>query len=218
MKCMTVIFVNMLQEGLDVFIDDLSVYRDSFQECLDNLEKVLKRCEETNMVLNWEKRHFMVKGLVLGHQIFGKGLEVDKAKIEVIKHLLNPMNVKCVRNFLGHAGFYQRFIEEFAHISKPLNQLLKKDTSSVFDQSCVRAFEVIKKTSICSYNHYPKLVGTFYYYVDYVVGAILRQKWNNLFRAIHYASKTLIFAQSSYTTIKKDMLVVVFSLKKFDRT
>ncbi|KAA3477659.1 Retrovirus-related Pol polyprotein from transposon 17.6 [Gossypium australe] len=103
--CLTVGMIKSFQEkttftspfgaGVDVFMDGFSVYEDSFQECLDNLEKVLKRCEETNLVLNWEKSHFMVKeGLVLGHQISGKGLEVDKAKVEVIKHLSNSTNVK----------------------------------------------------------------------------------------------------------------------------
>ncbi|KAA3487087.1 reverse transcriptase [Gossypium australe] len=133
MRCMIVIFADMLEERLDVFMDDFFVYGDSFQECLDNLEKVLKRCEETNLVLNWEKCHFMVKeGLVLGHQISRK----DKANIEVIKNLLNLTNVTCVQNFLSHAGFYRIFIKDFAYISKPLNQLLQNETPFVLDQSC----------------------------------------------------------------------------------
>ncbi|XP_016675360.1 uncharacterized protein [Gossypium hirsutum] len=84
----------MLEGGLDIYMDDFSIYDDSVQECLDNLVKVLQRCEETNLVLSWEKCHFMVKkGLVLGHQISRKGLEVDKAKIEVIKNLSNTTTI-----------------------------------------------------------------------------------------------------------------------------
>ncbi|KAA3487196.1 Retrovirus-related Pol polyprotein from transposon opus [Gossypium australe] len=91
----------------------------------------------------------MVKeGFVLGHQISSKGLEMDKAKIEVIKNLSNPMTVQGVRNFFGHVGFYKRFIKNFAHISKPLNQLLLKETHFVFDQDCIQAFEVIKEKLI----------------------------------------------------------------------
>jgi len=79
-----------------------------FDCCLENLELVLQRCEETNLVLNWEKYHFMVQeGIVLGHKISVRGITVDKAKIDVIKKLPPPRNVKGVRSFLGHVGFYR---------------------------------------------------------------------------------------------------------------
>ncbi|GJZ85205.1 putative nucleotidyltransferase, ribonuclease H [Tanacetum coccineum] len=88
---------------------------------------MLSICKETNLVLNWEKCHFIVKeGIVLGHKISGKGIEVDKAKIDVIAKLPYPSNVKDVRSFLGHDGFYLRFIKDFSMISKPMTQLLMK--------------------------------------------------------------------------------------------
>ena len=90
-----------------VFMDDFSVFRSSFDCCLTNLELVLRRCLEENMVLNWEKCHFMVQeGLVLGHKISARGIEVDKAKIDAIEKLLPPINAKGIGSFLGHAGFY----------------------------------------------------------------------------------------------------------------
>ncbi|GAU24667.1 hypothetical protein TSUD_322750 [Trifolium subterraneum] len=96
----------------------------SFDSCLKNLDIVLKRCVETNLVLNWEKCHFMLtEGIVLGHKISSKGIEVDKAKIEVIEKLPPPVNVKGIRSFLGHAGFYRRFIKDFSKIAKPLSNL-----------------------------------------------------------------------------------------------
>ena len=88
-------------------MDDFSVYGTCFDSCLANLCKILNRCEEVNLVLNWEKCHFMVQeGIVLGHVVTSRGIEVDKAKIEVIEKLEIPTNVKGIRSFLGHAGFY----------------------------------------------------------------------------------------------------------------
>ena len=89
---------------MEVYIEDITLYGSTFEDCLANLETVLKRCIEKNLVLNWEKCHFMVnQGIVLGHVISNKGIEVDKAKVKLISKLPPPTNVKAVRQFLGHA-------------------------------------------------------------------------------------------------------------------
>ncbi|GJW21411.1 reverse transcriptase domain-containing protein [Tanacetum coccineum] len=104
-RCMMAIFHDMIEKTMEVFMDDFSVFRNSFLTCLSNLEKLLKRCEDTNLALNWEKSHFMVKeGIVLGHIISKKGIEVNKAKIDVIAKLPHSTTVKGIRSFLGHAG------------------------------------------------------------------------------------------------------------------
>ena len=96
-------------------------------------------------MLNWEKYHFMVnQGIVLGHIISNKGIEVDKAKIELISKLPSPINVKTMRQFLGHAGFYRRFIKDFSKISKPLYKLLEKNAKFAWDDECQRSFEELK--------------------------------------------------------------------------
>ncbi|GKD29567.1 reverse transcriptase domain-containing protein [Tanacetum coccineum] len=107
-RCMTAIFHDMVEDFMEVFMDDFSVFGNYFDCCLANLDRMLARCEETNLVLNWEKCHFMVKeGIVLRHKISGAGIEVDRAKIDVIAKLPYLTNVKGVRSFLGHARFYR---------------------------------------------------------------------------------------------------------------
>ncbi|GJW72343.1 reverse transcriptase domain-containing protein [Tanacetum coccineum] len=101
-RCMMAIFHDMIEKTMEVFMDDFSVFGDSFASCLSNLDKMLKRCEDTNLVLNWEKCHFMCKeGIVLGHKISKSGIEVDRAKVDVIAKLPHPTTVKGVRSFLG---------------------------------------------------------------------------------------------------------------------
>ena len=113
------------EQTLDVFMDDFSVFGETYNNCLPNLEDVLKRCEITNLVLNWEKWHFMVhEGIMLRHRVSKNGTEVDKAKIKMIDKLPPLTSVKGIRNFLGHAGFYRRF---FPKITKPLCSLLEHD-------------------------------------------------------------------------------------------
>jgi len=137
---MTSIFLDLIEEMVEVFMDDFSVYASSFSSYLLNLCRVLKRCEETNMVLNWEKYHFMVReGIVLGHTITEEGIEVDKAKVDVMMQLQPPKTVKDIRSFLGHVGFYRRFIKNFFKLARPLTRLLCKETEFAFDEECLTA-------------------------------------------------------------------------------
>nr|GEX03361.1 reverse transcriptase domain-containing protein [Tanacetum cinerariifolium] len=109
-------------------------------------EKMLRRCEDTNLCLNWEKSHFRVKeGIVLGHKISKEGIEVDKAKVDVMTKLPHPTTVKGIRSFLGYAGFYRRFIKDFSKIARPMTRLLKKDTLFIFSKECVEAFQTLKR-------------------------------------------------------------------------
>ncbi|KAL6351343.1 hypothetical protein AAG906_035135 [Vitis piasezkii] len=131
---------------MEVFMDDITLYGGSYKECLLHLEVVIQRCIEKDLVLNWEKCHFMVQqGIVLGHIISKNDIEVDKAKVELIVKLPHPTNVKGIRQFLGHAGFYRRFIKDFSKISKPLCELLVKDANFVWDEKCQKSFEELKQ-------------------------------------------------------------------------
>jgi hypothetical protein len=137
-RCRISIFSDMVERFLEVFMD-FSVFRSSFEECLHHLTLVLVRCKEKNLVLNWEKCHFMVQqGIVLGQVISRRGIEVDKAKVDLISNLPPPRMVKEVRSFLGHAGFYRRFIPDFSKIARPLWKLLGKEAHFIFDEAARR--------------------------------------------------------------------------------
>nr|GEX57356.1 hypothetical protein [Tanacetum cinerariifolium] len=166
------------------------------------------KCEDTNLCLNWEKSHFMVKeGIVIGHKISEKGIEVDKAKVDVISKLPHHTSVKGIRSFMGHAGFYRRFIKDFSKIARPITRLLEKDTPFIFSQECIDAFQTLKRML----TEAPILIAPDWDMPfelvcdasDFAIGAILGQRQDKHFWPIHYASKTMTEAESKYTTTKK---------------
>ncbi|KAJ4756908.1 Retroelement pol polyprotein-like [Rhynchospora pubera] len=219
-RAMMAIFSDFIEKEMEVFMDDFSVYGTSFDSCLANLSKVLQRCEEVNLVLNWEKCHFMVqKGVVLGHVVTSQGIEVDKAKIEVIEKLGVPKNVKDVRSFLGHAGFYRRFIKDFSKIAKPLSNLLVKDNDFIIDEDCLNAFHRLKQALVSAPILQPPDWSQPFELMcdasDFAIGAVLGQKKDKKSVAIYYASKVLDPAQANYTTTEKELLAIVFALDKF---
>ena len=168
----------MVKHFLEIFIDDFSIYGDSFDQCLHYLELVLKRCIEKNLTLNWEKYHFMVQhGIVLGHEISRKGIKVDKAKIEVIAKLLLLKCVKDIHFFLGHAGLYRRFIKDFSKIARPLTSLLAKDVPFIFNDECLNAWEKLKmkliSAPIISILDWSKSFEIMCNASDFAIGAIL---------------------------------------------
>ncbi|CAN6712533.1 unnamed protein product [Malus baccata var. baccata] len=213
-------FSGMVENIVKVFMDDFCVFSDSFDICLDNLSLILERCSETNLVLNWEKCHFMVKhGIVLRHLISSKRIEVDKARIEVITNLPPPTSVKSVRSFLGHAGFYLKFMKDFSKISHPLGNLLAKYATFDFDAACHEAFNKLKdlltSAPIITALNWALSFELMCNDSDYAMGVVLGQRSDKLPHVIYYASCTLHYAQLNYATMEKELLVVVFALEKF---
>ena len=146
-------------------------------------------------------------------------MEVDKAKIETIEKLPPPSSVKGIRSFLGHAGFYRRFIKDFSRIGKPLSSLLVQGTPFDFDEQCVQAFSILKDRLVST----PIVVAPDWDLPfelmcdanDYAIGAVLGQKKERIFQVIHYASRTLNDAQLNYATTAKELLAIVLAFDKF---
>nr|GEZ39249.1 reverse transcriptase domain-containing protein [Tanacetum cinerariifolium] len=189
LECMLAIFHDMVEKTMEVFMDYFSVFGNSFENCLSLLDKMLQRCEDTNLSLNWEKSHFMVKeGIVLGHKISKNRIEVDRAKVDVIAKLPHPTTVKGIRSFFGHADCIQAF------------QTLKKKLTEapiLISPNWDLPFELMCDAS------------------DFSIGAVLGQRHEKHFKPIHYASKTMNDAETNYTTTEKEMLAVVYAFEKF---
>ncbi|GKB60305.1 reverse transcriptase domain-containing protein [Tanacetum coccineum] len=142
---------------MEVVMDDFSVFGNSFGNYLSRVDKMLKRCEDTNLCLNWEKSHFMVKeGIVLGHKISKNGIEVDKAKVDVIAKLPHPTTVKGVRSFLGHAGAvlgqrHEKHFRPIRYASKTMNDVESHYTTTEKEMlAVVYAFEKFRSYLILS--------------------------------------------------------------------
>ncbi|RDX76711.1 Retrovirus-related Pol polyprotein from transposon 17.6, partial [Mucuna pruriens] len=194
--CMIRIFSDLLQDCMDDFTCMLIH--------LNNLSKVLKRCIDTNLVLNFEKCHFMViEGIMLGHLVSNRGIEMDKSKIDIISSLPNLTFVREVRSFLGHAGFYRRFIKNFSKLALQLTKLLQKEVKRQLTSAPILQapnwdlpFELMCDAS------------------DSGLEAVLGQR-TEVGQPVHviaYASRTIDLTQQNYTTIEKELLAIVFAL------
>ena len=155
----------------------------------------------------------MVKqGIVLGHVISHRGIEVDKSKVDLISNLPPPHTMKEIRSSLGHVGFYKRFIKDFSKIARPLCRLLAKETPFEFDEECMKAFGALKDILTSTPIIRPPSWGVPFEIMcdasDYAVGAVLGQRIDKLPHVIYYASITLNNAQLNYSNTEKELSAV----------
>ncbi|GJX54414.1 reverse transcriptase domain-containing protein [Tanacetum coccineum] len=158
------------------------------------------------------------EGIVLGHKISKAGIEVDRAKVDVIAKLHTRLQLK-VLGVSSHAVFLRRFIQDFSKIARPMTHLLEKETPFVFSKECIDAFQTLKK----KLTEAPILVVPDWNLPlelmcdasDFAIGVVLGQRKMKHFQPIHYASKTMTEAQIHYTTTEKEMLAVVYAFEKF---
>ncbi|GKB33885.1 reverse transcriptase domain-containing protein, partial [Tanacetum coccineum] len=165
----------------------------------------LLKMHDNNFPRHGERLYGSIHGRLLG-----AGIKVDRAKIDVIAKLPYPTNVKGARSFLGHAGFYQRFIKDFSMISKLMTKLLMKDVKFDFSNDCKKAFNILKeKLTTAPIIISPNWNVPFELMCDasnFAIGAVLGQRIDGKFKLIYYASKTLNNAQEHYTTTEKELL------------
>ncbi|GJU56388.1 reverse transcriptase domain-containing protein [Tanacetum coccineum] len=190
-RCMVAIFHDMIEKTMEVFMDDFSVFGDSFSSCLSHLDKMLQRCEDTNLVLNWEKCHFMVKeGIVLGHKISKSGIEVDKSTVD------------------------------FSKIARPMTHLLEKETPFIFSKECIEAFETLKmkltQAPILVAPDWDLPFEIMCDASDFAVGAVLGQRKTKHFQPIHYANYTTTEKELLAVEAQPRWLRVDFVLQEFD--
>ncbi|CAM8965668.1 unnamed protein product [Rhodiola kirilowii] len=219
-RVVTSIFYDMIGTVIEVFMDDFTVYGDTFDACLGNLSRVLERCASMNLVLNYEKCHFMVThGVVLGHIVSHEGIKVDEAKFDLILTLPYLSTVRDIKSFLGHAGFYRRFIKDLLKKALPLSNLLQKDVPFEFTDSCREAIDELKlaltSVPIIQAPDWDQSFEIMCDARDYAVGAVLGQRVDKKPIVIYYALRTLDAAQRNYSTTEKELLAVVFTLEKF---
>eukprot|EP00253_Pinus_taeda_P028921 PITA_28921 len=197
-RAVLAVFVDLVHDCVEVYMDDFSVYGNSFEHALENLEKVLKRCIEANLSLSNES-FFMIlnEGIVLGHYISSQGIKVDPSKIQIIINLPIPKTQKEVRSFLRYASCYKRFIEHFSKIALPLFKLLTKYTPLTWNENCQQAFETLKeKLSTTPVLKGPNWNLPFHIFTnasDTAVGASLGQKEESFNYAIYFIAKRTTF-------------------------
>ena len=219
-RCMMAIFSDFIGESMQVFMDNFSVFGPSFDACLKHLAQILDVCIKKHLVLSWEKSYFIVReGIVLGHLVSSKGLEVDKAKVEVIQDLALRKSIRELRSLLGHVNFYRRFIQDFAKLSKPLTSLLCKEKDFIIEEEGKHTFMQLKQSlleaPILQSPNWDLPFEIMCDASDFAVRAVLGQRIDKKPTAICYASKTLADTQLNYTTTEKELLAVIFALEKF---
>ena len=219
-RLMMDIFQDFLRHFLEVFIDDFAIFSIR-SEHLGFLKKTFERCRETNLKLHPGKCFLgMDSGVLLGHIVSKKGLEVDMEKVRAILTLAPPTCVREIRGFLGCVGYYRRFIDGYARKAIPLTELLKKDVEFSLNPERQWAFEELKltlaKAPVLSPPDWKKEFHVTLDAFGWCLGAILWQYEEDKRESpVYYASRQMSLAERKYTTTEREALAVIYACKKF---
>ena len=203
-----------------VYLDDIVIFGDHPAQHHQRLEAVLQRLSEVGMKVNLRKCTFMKSELLyLGHVITQVGVRPDPSKVKAIKDYPRPKNIKEIRTFLGLAGYYRRFLRDYAEIARPLTELTKNDTPFDWTPARIQAFEKLKE-SLTSETvlRYPNFKKPFILATDasaVALGAVLSQMVGGMERPVAYASRQLNKAEQNYSTVERELLAVVWATSYF---
>ncbi|CAK9832810.1 Retrovirus-related Pol polyprotein from transposon 17.6 [Anthophora retusa] len=203
-----------------VYLDDIVIYASSLSEHNSKFNKLAERLRKANLKLQSSKCTFLRREVAyLGHVISEEGVKPCPNKVISVKEFPKPKNTRQVREFLGLAGYYRRFIDKFSHISKPLTLLLRKDAKFEWTLAQDKAFEALR-TALCTEPVlcYPDFTKPFHITTDasnYAIGAILSQGEINRDQPIAYASRLLHGAELNYATIEKECLAIIYAVQHF---
>lgn len=203
-----------------VYLDDIIIFSETFDEHCTRLGNVLERLRAANLKVNLEKCAFLQESVkYLGHIVTADGVKPDPEKVRAVEEYPVPRTVREVKGFLGLAGYYRRFIQGFAEMAKPLTALLKKEAMYVWGREQQNSFDQLKR-SLCSAAVliYPDFEDGFILSTDasgWAVGAVLSQVRNGQERPVAYASRQMNRAEQNYSATEKELLAVVWATKVF---
>src|SRR3954467_14490175 len=214
MNMMNKVFMEFLDKFVVVFIDDILIYSKSNEENEEHLRLILEKIREHKLYAKFSKCEFWLNEVrFLGHIVSGDGVAVDPAKVLAVTEWESPKSVKEVRSFLGLAGYYRRFIENFSKVAKPMTELLKKDKKFAWSEGCELSFQKLKKRLVTApVLCLPDLEKDFQVYCDashHGLGALLMQDG----KVVAYASRQLKTHEVNYPTHDLELASVVHALK-----
>ena len=218
-RCMN--FILMDSTNAMVYIDDIIIFSNSFEQHLEDIQDVMERLQLAGLKIKPTKCEFAKKSVrFLGHIVSAKGIQPDPANTEKIRNFPVPKTVKNIQQFLGLVGYYRRFIQNFARIAAPLNELVKKDKDFKWTSTQQKAFEILRDKLLCPpILRYPMLDQPFILMTDasgIALGAILGQKHKDeKDHVIAYASRSLKKHEKGYSVIEQEALAIIFAIKQF---
>lgn len=214
------IYQEELFKSILIFIDDIIGFSPSFEDFLENVNNMLKKCQDSGLKLNPEKCKFGGDEIsCLGHRVGKEGIKPDPMKLRAVSEMRAPSTVKGVRSFLGLASFYRKFCEGFSKIARPICNLLQKDQPFVWGKDQQKAFEKLKE-KLCS----PPVLRSFdpklpiILHIDACIdglGCVLLIEENGARRVVAYGSRSLSKSERFYTVSELEFLALIFAIKLF---
>jgi len=219
-RLMDLVMCGLSYESVLVYLDDLIIMASSFEQLVERFAVVLDRLRAANLKLNCRKCNlFQRKVSFLGHVVSESGIEVQPEKTEVVRNWPVPKSLTELRSFLGLASYYRRFLEGFSIIAAPLYSLMRKGQHFRWGEDQQQAFDELKKRlTTAPVLASPRSSGTYYLDTDaseFGLGIVLSQEQEGLERVLAYASRSLNPAERNYSITRKELLAVIFGLKRF---